>query len=83
MQERVSALRKRYPGAPVIPSEGVSVGFNFGRDQANSLGSPVGISTAENMKVSATIRFPSTVVDLQRILANTDGMMRGPAWEGR
>ena len=80
MQEQVSALQKPYPGAPVVISEGVPVGFNFGRNQANSLGSLVGISTAENVKVSATIGFPPTVADLQRIRRILDGTMKGLAW---
>ena len=56
MQERVSALRKPYLGAPIIISEGVLEGFYFGRRQAQDqvTGSmhanfPMGISTAQDI----------------------------------
>ena len=52
VRERLSALEKPYPGAPIVLSQGIPIyqGLNFGQTQAQDRGSavfPMGISKAQ------------------------------------
>ena len=80
--ERISALRKPYPGVPITLNLGnpVTLGFNFGqasRPQVLPIGSSIG------MNIPNTRRFPPAAKDLQEILTNADSKMKKPVWEKR